>query len=262
MRFSIITVCLNAGSDLVNTVNSLLLQSFEDFEVIVKDGLSSDGSIDNLPVDKRIRLICKADKGVYDAMNEAVAEARGEFCIFINAGDKLYDNTTLEQIDNYISRLGGDFFYGKSYTISSDTINFGPQKVNSFFCYRSAICHQAMIIRTESLKKRGFDLSFRISADREWMVYAFKVLHLEFQRIPIMVSKYKGNGISSKKDVVLELQEENIRIRKRYFTNGELLKYGALYSLTLPRLRGFISRTPALRKQYYKLRYYLLGRKR
>ena len=85
IRFSIITVCLNAGEDLIATVTDTLCQTYENFEIVVKDGFSTDGSVEKLPADDRIRLVRKKDTGIYDAMNQAVREATGDYLIFMNA---------------------------------------------------------------------------------------------------------------------------------------------------------------------------------
>ena len=72
MLFSIITVCFNAGDKLKNTLENILAQTFNDFEIIVKDGGSSDGSLDAILKDERIKVFSEKDKGIYDAMNVAV----------------------------------------------------------------------------------------------------------------------------------------------------------------------------------------------
>ena len=113
MKFSIITVCLNPGDDLLQTINSVLEQSFSDFEIIVKDGGSTDGAIQNIPEDKRIKLIVSKDKGIYDAMNEAISYVSGDYIIFINSGDMLYCNQTLEQIHKEVLSDKADFYYGR-----------------------------------------------------------------------------------------------------------------------------------------------------
>ena len=93
--FSIITVCLNAGDDLILTIESALNQTYSDFEIIVKDGFSTDGSVEMIPKDDRIRLIQKKDNGIYDAMNQGIEVASGQYIIFMNAGDKFYNNKVL-----------------------------------------------------------------------------------------------------------------------------------------------------------------------
>ena len=98
IKFSIIVVCLNAGERLGITVNSILGQSFGDYEIIVKDGLSSDGSVECLPADGRIRVFCERDRGIYDAMNQALCRVRGEYVYFLNSGDMFYDGDVLLRV--------------------------------------------------------------------------------------------------------------------------------------------------------------------
>ena len=88
IQFSIITVCLNAGQGLLDTVARTLSQTYENFEIIVKDGGSEDGSLEKLPMDARIRVVTRQDTGIYDAMNQGIAEARGDYLIFMNCGDR------------------------------------------------------------------------------------------------------------------------------------------------------------------------------
>ena len=90
VKFSIIVVCLNAGNKLKMTVDSILGQSCGDYEIIVKDGMSSDGCLDKLPEDRRIRVFREKDRGIYDGMNQAVEQAEGEYIYFLNCGDLFY----------------------------------------------------------------------------------------------------------------------------------------------------------------------------
>ena len=141
MRFSIITVSLNSGDDLKNTIESITAQSFKDFEVIVKDGMSTDGSIGQIEkmtgvsadkpgdqaadsdgqngesekesadkpgdqtvdsVGDRIRIIRSKDCGIYDGMNQALKEAGGDYICFLNSGDCFYDDNVLEKVSAVI----------------------------------------------------------------------------------------------------------------------------------------------------------------
>ena len=209
----------------------------------------------------KIKLIQKKDNNVYDAMNQAIDAATGEYCIFINAGDTLFQNDTLQQIENFIQEHVGDFYYGKSYTISSGVTNYGPSKLSKFYCYRTTMCHQAMVIETCYLKARGYDTTYKISADREWMVYAFMDAHMRFVRMPITVSNYKGGGISSGDDAIVKIQDENKRIIKAHFSKLEQVKYRFMIGITFPGIRSRISRNPRFKSVYYKLRYQFLSRR-
>ena len=84
MKFSIIVVCLNPGEKLNKTLDSILQQTCQDYEIVVKDGGSRDGSIEGMRKEARICLYVEKDKGIYDAMNQAVAAAKGDFILFLN----------------------------------------------------------------------------------------------------------------------------------------------------------------------------------
>ncbi len=100
--FSVIVVCYNAGEKLKETIGNILSQTCEDYEIIVKDGGSEDGSLQKLPQNKRIRVFAQKDKGIYDAMNQAAEMARGQFVVFMNCGDYFHSRETLEQVKTFI----------------------------------------------------------------------------------------------------------------------------------------------------------------
>ena len=112
IRFSIITVCLNAGQGLLDTVERTLGQTYEHFEIIVKDGCSRDGSVKKLPNDPRIRVVTKKDTGIYDAMNQGIEEAQGDYLIFMNCGDWFYSTEALREIAEGIGEDREPLYYG------------------------------------------------------------------------------------------------------------------------------------------------------
>ena len=85
MKFSIIVVCLNPGTKLNQTLDSILAQTCPDFEVIVKDGGSRDGSIESMRTDGRIHLYQEPDHSIYEAMNQAVSHVTGDYILFFTA---------------------------------------------------------------------------------------------------------------------------------------------------------------------------------
>ena len=260
MKFSIITVCLNAGDDLAVTIDSVLAQTYDDYELIIKDGMSTDGSIEKIPKNSHIKLIRCKDSGIYDAMNQAIKEAQGDYCIFINAGDTIYVENTLQEINDFINLNTGDFYYGKSYTASSGVVNYAPATINKYYCFRTTMCHQAMVIKTSFLKKRGYNTKYKITADREWMVYGFIKAKMKFTRMPMFVSNYKGEGISYGNSVYSTIKEETERINKEFFTKHERTLFLLRRAFTFPKLRRLISTNPKFKEKYYKIRYKYLSR--
>lgn len=193
-------------------------------------------------------------------MNQAIAYATGDYCLFINAGDTLYEPSTLQLIADFIEKNPGDFYYGKSHTLSSGVMNYGPEKVTKYFCYRTTMCHQAMVIKTSYLKERGYDTQYKITADREWMVYAFVQAKMRFVRMPMVVCNYKGGGISSGEDVRQIIAEETRKINQTHFTKVEQMKFAVMHAITLPGIRSKISSNPRFKSLYYKMRYKYLSR--
>ncbi len=108
--FSIIVVSLNPGERLKNTIESILKQTFTEYEVILKDGGSTDGSLQSL-IDShyfenknQIKIIQRTDKSIYDGMNQAVKEVTGRYVQFLNCGDYFYSDTVLEDVAKYIKK--------------------------------------------------------------------------------------------------------------------------------------------------------------
>lgn len=83
MTFSIIVVCYNAGEKLEKTIASIRRQTEDDYEIIVQDGLSADGSVERLSAAADLRLFRERDEGIYDAMNRAVSHAAGKYLFFL-----------------------------------------------------------------------------------------------------------------------------------------------------------------------------------
>ena len=104
ISFSIVIVCLNPGDKLLPTVQSVLSQQYGNYEIVIKDGGSVDGSAKDLPADSRIKLIVDADTGIYDAMNQALPHMSGQYVLFLNCGDVLHDDQVLLKMAREMER--------------------------------------------------------------------------------------------------------------------------------------------------------------
>lgn len=250
IKFSIITVCLNAGDDLIDTVTSTLNQTYENFEIIVKDGLSTDGSVEQLPADPRIRLIRQKDTGIYDAMNHGVDEATGDYLIFMNAGDRFYSNKVLKDISVEMEKQTADIYYGSCYNQALKIVDPTPKELTKYFCYRSMICHQATVYKAKMLKSRGYDTAFTVSADRERMLYAVIKEKAKCIYVPVIVVSFQSGGFCTTDKAKRMLEDEKIKLRKRYFPALERFKYGLRYQISLPWLRRLILKDRRLLAKY------------
>ena len=124
--FSIVVVSLNPGERLEKTLNSILSQTYQNYEVILKDGGSKDGSLISLKEkgffeDKpMIKVVEQPDKSIYDGMNQAVTYATGNYVQFLNCGDYFYSDTVLEEVAEYICKKLEKFSCTKSNTVEEE----------------------------------------------------------------------------------------------------------------------------------------------
>ena len=249
MKFSIITVCLNAGSDLAETVSSILNQTYDDYELIIKDGMSTVGSIEKLPQNSHIRLVQCSDSGIYDAMNQGIREATGDYCIFINAGDRLFEETILASLAESV-RDGAALYYGCCYNETMQVYSSSPQKLTPFFCYRSMICHQAMIIKRNILIDKLYDTSYRVCADRELLLYIVVGKKLPTKYLSLVIARYKGSGFCETEENQRLMKTEHSRMIKEYYSNSERFRFFIAYHATMPMIRKGIVRNKKLSKIY------------
>ena len=200
---SVITITYNAEKNIEETMRSVLEQKYSGFEYIIKDGNSSDKTneiVDEIKIkyDKNnvVKHICTCDNGIYDAMNEAVTYASGEWVIFMNAGDTFYDRNVLSNVFSVQYKKEIGVLYG--HALMKLTRNKGLILTYDAFAMKRgvAICHQAVFERREILIQNTFDSDLKILADREHFLRLMNC-GVKFQRINIIVAKEDRNGISS-----------------------------------------------------------------
>ena len=252
IQFSIITVCLNAGQGLLDTVARTLSQTYENFEIIVKDGGSEDGSLEKLPKDARIRVVTRRDTGIYDAMNQGIAEARGDYLIFMNCGDWFYSPDVLQSIAEGIGEQREPLYYGKCFDRMTGQVRAYPKQLTRMTCYRTMICHQATIYRADVLKQRPYDLSYRILADREMLWYLVCEKKVEPKYLDTVIADYQGGGESADQKHIQRNRADQQRLLDTYYPKGEQIKYRLMMALTFQKLRVSLSKSPKFSKYYFK----------
>lgn len=218
MKISILIVALNAGSALEKTVDSILRQSYTDYEIIIKDGGSTDGSIDKIHQNERIRMIVQKDEGIYDAMNQAAEFATGDYAVFLNCGDVFFDKDSLKNVVKNIQleKCQAAIFYGDCYTVNRRCILHYPKKFTDYICFTKVLCHQATFYPVNYLNDRKFNRKYKMAADYEYYVHAYKNGY-QMIHMPVVVVSYEGNGISEKKvNRCLILEERKAILKENY----------------------------------------------
>jgi glycosyltransferase involved in cell wall biosynthesis len=202
---SIITVVYNSRNKIEDTIKSILNQKYSNKELIIIDGGSTDGTIENINKfrsDIKV-LISEKDNGIYDAMNKGVISAKGDWLIFMNSGDSFYDNDVLDRVfskNMFYPKL--KIIYGNYLLKDSNTIISPQIYCYDYYFYFETLCHQAIFFNKESFKLIGnFDLKYKVIADRDWLYRAQKK-GVKFFKLDIAICQWEKEGFSSNNLVV------------------------------------------------------------
>lgn len=260
--FSIIIVCLNAGERLKATVESVLCQTYEHYEIVIKDGISTDGSVDALTEnvkDSRLHIYREKDSSIYDAMNQAVGFANGDYFIFMNAGDCFYEETVLEKISNVILKRDNmpDILYGNLYRKVPGTVIYAAPKINDFTCYRNVPCHQTCFYRRELFAERAYKPEYNVRADYEHFLWCYYEKKADIVYVPVIVASYEGGGYSETKENKKHSQRQHREITRHYMGARKAGKYRLIMLLTLAPLRSAIAENRYLSVFYNKIKTFL-----
>ncbi|MDX1680721.1 MAG: glycosyltransferase family 2 protein [Akkermansiaceae bacterium] len=217
-HFSIITICRNEEAGIRETCESIVSQTFEDFEWIIIDGGSTDGTLDILSdYEEHISsLVSEPDEGLYDAMNKGIAKASGAYLIFMNGGDRFASEKALEWASTAPDK---DLLYGDVYHDSPDgpLITY-PDKLPPGYLLSKMIPHQATFYRRELFEQHGdYDTSFRIAADYDLYARLLELGKVSYHHIPKPLAVFSLGGISSSPGQRRLRKRENHRVRMKYF---------------------------------------------
>lgn len=171
---SIITITFNAEKCILPTLESVYRQTYRNYEHIIIDGASTDGTLTEARKYPDLRILSERDKGLYDAMNKGLDMARGRYLLFLNAGDTFHSDKTLAAYAER-ARKGDDIIFGDTVIVDSARHIIGPRHLTApqsltfeSFAQGMLVCHQAFMVRKELAPH--YDLQYRFSADYDWCV--------------------------------------------------------------------------------------------
>lgn len=264
VKFSIVVVCLNAGERLKMTIESIRKQTCEDYEIIVKDGMSTDGSIEALPQDERIHIFREKDKGIYDAMNQAVERVSGEYVYFLNCGDVFYDKNVLRKVKEQMETENIEgrpcIFYGDIHEhLTGERVASNPS-MDAFGCYRNVPCHQACFYAAELMREKKFEIEYKVRADYEHFLWCFFVGKARTVYMPLLIADYEGGGFSETKENRKRSAKEHTEIVGKYMSAGQVLKYRIIMIVTLSWFRTWLARNEVTAHVYNRVKRMLYGR--
>ncbi len=197
---SIITINYNNAHGLKKTIDSVISQSFQDFEFIVIDGNSSDKSIDVIKQYPRINAwVSEKDYGIYDAQNKGILKAKGQYLLFLNSGDILVNNQILQKVSSVL--LGGKSFYYGNLILEKNSFkenHFAPKEIDIDFMLNSTFWHPCVFIKSDLFKSFGlYNTTFKIVGDYEFFIRCLLKPHVTTEYINEFITEFDGNGISN-----------------------------------------------------------------
>lgn len=268
MKFSVITVCLNPGEKLALTLESILKQSCTDVEVILKDGGSTDGSVKKWQRDnasrlnaEKVKVFTEKDKGIYDAMNQAVSHVSGDFLLFLNCGDVFADEKVLERTAEVLEEeksAGTDLdrlvLYGDTCGEKRDVVIASPPGITGFTCYRNIPCHQSCFYSVALCREKPYDLQYKIRADYDHFLWCYYKAKAKMRHMDFPVAVYEGGGFSENRNNRELDKTEHRRITGNYMGKGELLRYRLIMLCTLAPLRSAMAESRMFSGAYHLLK--------
>lgn len=227
IKFTIATVCYNAADTLRTTLQSVEEQQYPAVEHLIIDGASKDETLALLqhyrecnalrPAAERHEVVFRSepDRGLYDAMNKALLLARGDYILFLNAGDRLHTPTTLSDIaaslaDGLPSAQLPAVLYGHTDLVDAEGQfvrhrRLSPPERLDWRSFRDGmlVCHQAFFARTDLARTLPYDLHYRFSADFDWCIRLLR--HAEAEGIDpvahhthLIVADYLSEGMTTR----------------------------------------------------------------
>ena len=228
MKLSIITVNLNNLEGLKKTYESVVSQTFTDYEWLVIDGGSTDGSREFIEQhqDKFAYWCSEPDKGIYNAMNKGIVRAKGEYLNFMNSGDCFAFEETLTLVFNS-EEMTADILYG--YVMKGNKngkcFRFCTMKpdIRWYDLFLEALPHQATFIKKAMFSKVGlYDEQCKIVSDWKWFVSAMLDYKATYGFLPYRIAVVQEGGISSTNNCTLEKLKERKKLFPDYITEEEV----------------------------------------
>lgn len=204
MKFTIITVAYNEEHNIRRTIESVFNQTCQDYEYIICDGLSQDRTIEfaksyqNGFLEKGVRYIVNSEKdgGIYYGMNKGIEMATGDYICFLNAGDWFYDHDVLADISHFLEKNSDvDIFYGDTAVVERGVVSIAVGNHENLNDHMT-ICHQATWVKTELMKERPFNVSYRVAADYDFFLSS-KLNGRSFKHFDRVLVYYQNGGVST-----------------------------------------------------------------
>jgi glycosyltransferase involved in cell wall biosynthesis len=197
---SVITINYNNANGLQKTIDSVISQSFGDFEFIIIDGKSSDASVDLIKKCSRVNYWeSEKDEGIYHAQNKGINKATGDYLLFLNSGDLLANNETLQKIA--LNLGSADIVYGDLITVNSSgvkKIETSPDKLDVYHFMISTLWHPCSFIKASLFRQYGnYHQELRITGDYEFFLRVILKNKASYRHISLPIAIFDMTGVSN-----------------------------------------------------------------
>ncbi|MCH4147940.1 MAG: glycosyltransferase [Prevotella sp.] len=220
IKFTIITCTFNAEKVVQRTLESVLHQQYQQVEHLIIDGKSKDATmrlVNEYSAESKLKVVShdvivvsEPDKGLYDAMNKGIQKAKGDYLVFLNAGDVFPSEHTLEKIASCVTE--GEELPGVLYG-DTDIVDINgrfirhrrlsPPQNLSWHSFKNGmlVCHQAFYARTDIAKSNLYDLNYHYSADVDWCIRVMKEAAnkgLSLRNVNAVIVNFLDGGMTTK----------------------------------------------------------------
>ena len=217
-KISVITICYNAERYVEKTIESVLHQTFQDYEYIIVDGGSTDGTLDIIrryESNPHVKWISEPDKGIYDALNKGIKMSTGEWINCMNAGDCFASDDVLEKVFAVDYPENVKFLYSDRYISKGKKIVLARHDHN-----KRKINHQSSIYRRELHNQFGFYIVTPKIIISDFLFFLAIPKHY-FRKVNTVIAETEAGGVSS--GIWCVEQEVCARVVFREYTFSEML---------------------------------------
>ncbi|HPF12318.1 MAG TPA: glycosyltransferase family 2 protein [Flavobacteriaceae bacterium] len=214
---SIITINYNQAEGLLKTIESVVQQTFKDYEFLIVDGGSTDGSLEVIKeFENHIDYSeSKSDRGIYHAMNKGIAKAKGTYLLFLNSGDFLTSAAALKSFMEH-PQFDGDIVYGDYQFAEGHKVY--PDSLTPTYFMRTSLPHQSTFFHRKVFDLLGgYDESYPMGADRAFYIKAFLDGRFHFKHIPYFLTEFDLSGVSNYQEFKKKKQAEDQRLLKESY---------------------------------------------
>lgn len=225
MKITVITINYNDREGLLRTLESVRRQTVKNFEYIVVDGGSTDGSVDVIKENESIisKWVSEPDSGIYNAMNKGVGMGGGDFCLFLNSGDTLHSDDSIEKMMKTEFKAPIVLTRVLNFEDDSHTLLYiPPRDVTLREIYQKGIHHAGSFISTELLRQFPYREDLKILSDRDFFIKTIIFENVPYQIVDSVICNFEYGGASSNRQLIYE---ERDKMLSSYFPPRLMAEY-------------------------------------